>query len=272
MKTLIDKYNQEIDFLCSLHKIPKDVRKHLANHNKNSWGNCDVQLHSKIQSVKDWLDDFSKKASGKTPSNSIDSLDRIKNLCLYVKGIRADYQKEVAEVSVYEKAMNESKSRFDNLFARFFPRASSELKAEVCTDKQGFACSLTATRESSYYNNHKITIPITWHKKIADNNLHYIPSGRRTYFTINLVKEDNKYLKEKNISCFRGTLLDPAYKKRDKEYGYAFSPELLTDQVVLIKQDIAGNYTFGVGHNVHKAESLLSRRTNAKVMKSILGE
>ena len=272
METLVNKLNKEIDFLCTLHKVPIEVRKHITNTKKDHYGRAELKLHSPNKSVEEWLQNFRDSCNGSIGINIMDSLERIVTLCEFIRSVRENFSKAEKKLSVYEKAKEDAKSRFENLFARFFPRASGELKAEVCTDKHGFACSLTATRESSYYNQHKITIPITWHKKIADNNLHYIPSGRRTYFTINLVKEDNKYLKEKNISCFRGTLLDPAYKKRDKEYGYAFSPELLSDQVVLIKQDIAGNYTFGVGHNVHKAESLLSRRTNAKVMKSILGE
>ena len=233
METLINKLNQEIDFLCTLHKVPIEVRKHISDTKKDHYGRAELKLHSPNKSVQEWLQNFRDSCNGSIGINTMDSLERIVSLCIFIRSVREHFSQAEKKLSVYEKAKEDAKSRFDNLFGRFFPRASGELKAEVCTNKDGFACSLTATRESRYYNNHRITIP---------------------------------------ISCFRGTLLDPAYKKRDKEYGYAFSPELLSDQVVLVKQDIAGNYTFGVGHNVHKAESLLSRRTNAKVMKSILGE
>ena len=158
---------------------------------------------------------------------------------------------------------------FSNILDTNFSRASSDRVFRIMVGDNDYDKGYTAPNDDRNYS-HIVNLSLTWSKNIYRQDLAVIPNGKRNILTLTLTPDPYRHLESEGIQCFRGNFLDVRFKHRGRgQYGYEFVPEYLKNQVLLVKETSDGKM-FGVGNSIHKARSLLERRQNAKVMKSML--
>ena len=159
---------------------------------------------------------------------------------------------------------------FSDTIDRNFSRASTDRVFSVKVADTGYAKGYTAPNEEMSRHYHVVNLSLTWSKNVYQHDLDVIPNGKRNVLTLTLTPDPYRHLEREGIQCFRGDFLDVRFKHRGTgQYGYEFVPEYLPNQILLVKETSDGKM-FGVGESIHKAKSLLERRQNAKVMKSML--
>jgi len=267
---IIDAYNDTIRSIVQTFDIPKDVVKGVFSIQDSYYRKMDKDNLS--DESCEWLANFEKSCDSVYNTSGIPK--PLDDMWGYASHIR-HYRKTKTSTKGGFRSMKDKYSdivlrNFSDTIDRNFSRASTDRVFSVKVADTGYAKGYTAPNEEMSRHYHVVNLSLTWSKNVYDNDLDVIPNGKRNVLTLTLTPDPYRHLEREGIQCFRGDFLDVRFKHRGTgQYGYEFVPEYLPNQILLVKETSDGKM-FGVGESIHKAKSLLERRQNAKVMKSML--
>ena len=271
---IIDAYNDTIRNIVQTFDIPKDVVKEVFSIQDSYYKKMDKDNLS--DESCEWLANFEKSCDSVYNTSGIPK--PLDDMWGYVSHIR-QYRKtqngtKGRFISMKDKYSDIVLRNFSDTIDRNFSRASTDRVFRVKVADTEYAKGYTAPNEDENINRerhyHVVNLSLTWSKNVYDHDLDVIPNGKRNVLTLTLTPDPYRHLESEGIHCFRGDFLDVRFKHRGTgNYGYEFVPEYLPNQILLVKETSDGKM-FGVGDSIHKAKSLLERRQNAKVMKSML--
>ena len=265
---IIDAYNDTIRSIVQTYDVPKDVVKEVFNIRDSYYKQIDKDNLS--DESCEWLANFDASCEAVYHTSGIPKpLDDMYGYANHIRQYRkTKTNKKGGFTSMKDKYSDIVLRNFADTLDKNFSRASSDRVFRIIVG--GSDCDKGYTAPSEYNHYHIVNLSLTWSKNIYAYDLAVIPNGKRNVLTLTLTPDPYKHLESEGIHCFRGNFLDVRFKHRGRgQYGYEFVPEYLKDQVLLVKETSDGKM-FGVGKSIHKARSLLERRQNAKVMKSML--
>jgi len=272
---IIDAYNETIRNIVQTYCIPKDVVKEVFSIKDSYYKKMDKDNLS--DDSCEWLANF-ERSCVEVDNSSSGLPTPLNDMWGYASHIR-HYRKTKTSTKGGFRSMKDKYSdivlrNFSDTIDRNFSRASTDRVFRVKVADTGYAKGYTAPNEDENINRerhyHVVNLSLTWSKNVYDHDLDVIPNGKRNVLTLTLTPDPYRHLESEGIHCFRGNFLDVRFKHRGTgNYGYEFVPEYLPNQILLVKETSDGKM-FGVGESIHKAKSLLERRQNAKVMKSML--
>jgi len=266
---IVDAYNETIRNIVHMYGIPKDIVKEVFNIKDSYYKKVDKDNLS--DESCEWLANFDRSC-GAVDNSSSGLPTPLNDIWGYASHIR-HYRKVKTSTKGGFTSMKDKYSdivlrNFSDTIDRNFSRASSDRVFRIMVGDNDYDKGYTAPSENNHY--HIVNLSLTWSKNIFNNDLDVIPNGKRNVLTLTLTPDPYRHLESEGIQCFRGNFLDVRFKHRGTgQYGYEFVPEYLPNQILLVKETSDGKM-FGVGDSIHKAKSLLERRQNAKVMKSML--
>lgn len=273
---IIDAYNDTIRNIVRTYDIPKDIVKEVFNIKDSYYKQMDKGNLS--DESDEWLANFEASCDAVYNTSGIPKpLDDMYGYASHIRQYRkTKTNKKGGFTSMKDKYSDIVLRNFADTLDKNFSRASSDRVFRIMVGSNDYDKGYTApdnegsTQYASGSYSHIVNLSLTWSKNVFDNDLDVIPNGKRNVLTLTLTPDPYRHLESEGIQCFRGNFLDVRFKHRGRgQYGYEFVPEYLKDQVLLVKETSDGKM-FGVGKSIHKARSLLERRQNAKVMKSML--
>ena len=267
---IIDAYNDTIRSIVQTFDIPKDVVKGVFSIQDSYYRKMDKDNLS--DESCEWLANFEKSCDSVYNTSGIPKpLDDMWGYASHIRHYRkVKTSTKGGFTSMKDKYSDIVLRNFSDTIDRNFSRASTDRVFSVKVADTGYAKGYTAPNEEMSRHYHVVNLSLTWSKNVYDNDLDVIPNGKRNVLTLTLTPDPYRHLEREGIQCFRGDFLDVRFKHRGTgQYGYEFVPEYLPNQILLVKETSDGKM-FGVGESIHKAKSLLERRQNAKVMKSML--
>ena len=265
---IIDAYNDTIRSIVQTYDVPKDVVKEVFNIRDSYYKQIDKDNLS--DESCEWLANFDASCEAVYHTSGIPKpLDDMYGYANHIRQYRkTKTNKKGGFTSMKDKYSDIVLRNFADTLDKNFTRASSDRVFRIIVGGNDCDKGYTAPSENNHY--HVVNLSLTWSKNIYRQDLAVIPNGKRNVLTLTLTPDPYKHLESEGIHCFRGNFLDVRFKHRGRgQYGYEFVPEYLKNQVLLVKETSDGKM-FGVGNSIHKARSLLERRQNAKVMKSML--
>ena len=265
---IIDAYNDTIRNIVHTFDIPKDVVKEVFNIRDSYYKQIDKDNLS--DESCEWLANFDASCESVYHTSGIPKpLDDMYGYANHIRQYRkTKTNKKGGFTSMKDKYSDIVLRNFADTLDKNFSRASSDRVFRIMVGDNDYDKGYTAPSENNHY--HIVNLSLTWSKNIYAYDLDVIPNGKRNVLTLTLTPDPYRHLESEGIQCFRGNFLDVRFKHRGRgQYGYEFVPEYLKNQVLLVKETSDGKM-FGVGNSIHKARSLLERRQNAKVMKSML--
>ena len=271
---IIDAYNDTIRDTVYRYGIPKDVVKEVFNIKDSYYKQIDKDKLS--DESCEWLANFDKSCDAVYNTSGIPKpLDDMWGYASHIRYYRKTQNGTKSRfISMKDRYSGIVQSNFQDTISRNFSRASTERVFRVKVADSNYAKGYTAPNEDENINRerhyHVVNLSLTWSKNVYQHDLDVIPNGKRNVLTLTLTPDPYRHLESEGIKCFRGNFLDVRFKHRGTgQYGYEFVPDYLPNQILLVKETSDGKM-FGVGDSIHKAKSLLERRQNAKVMKSML--
>ena len=265
---IIDAYNDTIRSIVKTYDVPKDVVKEVFNIRDSYYKQIDKDNLS--DESCEWLANFDASCEAVYHTSGIPKpLDDMYGYANHIRQYRkTKTNKKGGFTSMKDKYSDVVLRNFADTLDKNFSRASSDRVFRIKVGDNDYDKGYTAPSENNHY--HIVNLSLTWSKNIYAYDLAVIPNGKRNVLTLTITPDPYRHLESEGIQCFRGNFLDVRFKHRGRgQYGYEFVPEYLKDQVLLVKETSDGKM-FGVGKSIHKARSLLERRQNAKVMKSML--
>jgi len=265
---IIDAYNDTIRDTVYRYGIPKDIVKAVFNIKDNYYKQIDKD-HLSDESCE-WLANFESSCDAVYNTSGIPKpLDDMYGYASHIRQYRkTKTNKKGGFTPMKDKYSDIVLRHFSDTLDKNFTRASSDRVFRIMVGSNDYDKGYTAPSENNHY--HIVNLSLTWSKNIYRQDLAIIPNGKRNVLTLTLTPDPYKHLESEGIDCFRGNFIDVRFKHRGVgQYGYESVPEYLKDQVLLVKETSDGKM-FGIGNSIHKARSLLERRQNAKVMKSML--
>lgn len=266
---IIDAYNDTIRNIVHTFDIPKDVVKEVFNIKDNYYKQMNKDNLS--DESCEWLANFEASCDAVYNTSGIPKpLDDMYGYASHIRQYRkTKTNKKGGFTPMKDKYSDIVLRHFSNILDTNFSRASSDRVFRIMVGDNDYDKGYTAPNDDRNYS-HIVNLSLTWSKNVYAHGLDVIPNGKRNVLTLTLTPDPYRHLESEGIQCFRGNFLDVRFKHRGRgQYGYEFVPEYLKNQVLLVKETSDGKM-FGVGNSIHKARSLLERRQNAKVMKSML--
>ena len=266
---IIDAYNDTIMNIVHTFDIPKDVVKEVFNIRDSYYKQIDKDNLS--DESCEWLANFDASCEAVYHTSGIPKpLDDMYGYANHIRQYRkTKTNKKGGFTSMKDKYSDIVLRNFADTLDKNFSRASSDRVFRIKVGDNDYDKGYTAPNDDRNYS-HIVNLSLTWSKNVYAHGLDVIPNGKRNVLTLTITPDPYRHLESEGIQCFRGNFLDVRFKHRGRgQYGYEFVPEYLKDQVLLVKETSDGKM-FGVGNSLHKARSLLERRQNAKVMKSML--
>lgn len=266
---IIDAYNDTIRNIVHTFDIPKDVVKEVFNIRDSYYKQIDKDNLS--DESCEWLANFDASCESVYHTSGIPKpLDDMYGYANHIRQYRkTKTNKKGGFTSMKDKYSDIVLRNFADTLDKNFTRASSDRVFRIMVGDNDYDKGYTAPNDDRNYS-HIVNLSLTWSKNVYAHGLDVIPNGKRNVLTLTLTPDPYRHLESEGIQCFRGNFLDVRFKHRGRgQYGYEFVPEYLKNQVLLVKETSDGKM-FGVGNSIHKAKSLLERRQNAKVMKSML--
>ena len=266
---IIDAYNDTIRNIVHTFDIPKDVVKEVFNIRDSYYKQIDKDNLS--DESCEWLANFDASCEAVYHTSGIPKpLDDMYGYANHIRQYRkTKTNKKGGFTSMKDKYSDIVLRNFADTLDKNFTRASSDRVFRIMVGDNDYDKGYTAPNDDRNYS-HIVNLSLTWSKNVYAHGLDVIPNGKRNVLTLTLTPDPYRHLESEGIKCFRGNFLDVRFKHRGRgQYGYEFVPEYLKNQVLLVKETSDGKM-FGVGNSIHKAKSLLERRQNAKVMKSML--
>ena len=270
-KVIVDAYNASIRDTIIRYGVPKDIVQGVFNIKDNYYKKIDEDNLSDASC--EWLANFEASCDAVNKTSGIPRpLDEMYEYASHIRNYRRMKNGTKSNfVPMKDKYTEIVRNHFDDSVSKNFQRASSDrvftVKVADSRYEQGYTF---IDSDSGYHNKHVINLSLTWDKNVYQQDLDIIPNGKRNVMTLTLTPDPYKHLESEGIDCFRGNFIDIRFRHKGRgQYGYEFVPEYLPNKILLVKETSDGKM-FGIGDSIHKAKSLLERRQNAKVMKSML--
>ena len=264
-------YNQSIKDTINTLGVPKNIIKQVFKIQESYY--CRLEEKTLSDEDKLWYSNLVESCNG-LEGNGRDLPLPLKNMWTSgsaIKQFRRHRNSSRSKEGLIQSTKNAVISNVNSILSAEFPRTSGERCLEVLVGSKSYPKGFIRPEdETGFQPSYKANFGLAWVKKVYDKGLATIQSGKRKVLTILLEHDPYQYLTEDGIDCYKGSFLDIRFKHRGSgEYGYKMTPESLEDYCLLIKETDNGK-VYGIGQSISKAMSLLERRQNAKVMKSLM--